>query len=158
MDAFVGLPEVERVLGRGSTRSSIRLRSGFQIDLRVVPAESLGAALLYFTGSKGHNVALRQLAIQQGLKLNEYGLFRERRIAGRTERSDASGTARAASCAGSMNRARSTGACPRSSSTGRSAATCRRRPTGPTAPIRSRPWRVPPANSGWSTSRSPITR
>ena len=86
MDAFVGLPEVERVLGRGSTRSSIRLRSGFQIDLRVIPAESLGAALLYFTGSKGHNVALRQLAIQQGLKLNEYGLFRgTRRIAGRTE-------------------------------------------------------------------------
>jgi DNA polymerase (family 10) len=86
MDAFVGLPEVERVLGRGSTRSSVRLRSGFQIDLRVVPADSLGAALLYFTGSKGHNVALRQLAIQQGLKLNEYGLFRgTRRIAGRTE-------------------------------------------------------------------------
>ena len=86
MDAFVGLPEVERVLGRGSTRSSVRLRSGFQIDLRVVPAESLGAALLYFTGSKGHNVALRQLAIQKGLKLNEYGLFRgTRRIAGRTE-------------------------------------------------------------------------
>jgi DNA polymerase (family X) len=86
MDAFVGLPEVERVLGRGSTRSSVRLRSGFQIDLRVVPAECLGAALLYFTGSKGHNVALRQLAIQQGLKLNEYGLFRgTRRIAGRTE-------------------------------------------------------------------------
>jgi len=86
MDAFVGLPEVERVLGRGSTRSSFRLRSGFQIDLRVVPADSLGAALLYFTGSKGHNVALRQLAIQQGLKLNEYGLFRgTRRIAGRTE-------------------------------------------------------------------------
>jgi len=86
MNAFVGLPEVERVLGRGSTRSSVRLRSGFQIDLRVVPAESLGAALLYFTGSKGHNVALRQLAIQKGLKLNEYGLFRgTRRIAGRTE-------------------------------------------------------------------------
>ena len=86
MDAFVGLPEVERVLGRGSTRSSVRLRSGFQIDLRVVPADSLGAALLYFTGSKGHNVALRQLAIQKGLKLNEYGLFRgTRRIAGRTE-------------------------------------------------------------------------
>lgn len=86
MDAFVGLPEVERVLGRGSTRSSVRLRSGFQVDLRVVPADSLGAALLYFTGSKGHNVALRQLAIQKGLKLNEYGLFRgTRRIAGRTE-------------------------------------------------------------------------
>ncbi len=87
MDAFVGLPEVERVLGRGGTRSSVRLRSGFQVDLRVVLAESLGAALLYFTGSKAHNVGLRQLAIQQGLKLNEYGLFRgTRRVAGRTER------------------------------------------------------------------------
>jgi DNA polymerase (family 10) len=86
MDAFVGLPEVERVLGRGGTRSSVRLRSGFQVDLRVVPAESLGAALLYFTGSKAHNVSLRQLAIQRGLKLNEYGLFRgTRRVAGRTE-------------------------------------------------------------------------
>jgi DNA polymerase (family 10) len=87
MDAFVGLPEVDRVLGRGETRSSVRLRSGFQVDLRVVPAESLGAALLYFTGSKAHNVTLRQLAIQKGLKLNEYGLFRgTRRVAGRTER------------------------------------------------------------------------
>ncbi|HKA27890.1 MAG TPA: DNA polymerase/3'-5' exonuclease PolX [Candidatus Binatia bacterium] len=86
MDTFVGLPEVERVLGRGSTRSSVRLRTGFQVDLRVVPAESFGAALLYFTGSKAHNVALRQLAIAKGLKLNEYGLFRgTRRVAGRTE-------------------------------------------------------------------------
>jgi DNA polymerase (family X) len=86
MDAFVGLSEVERVLGRGPTRSSVRLRSGFQVDLRVVPAESFGAALVYFTGSKAHNVSLRQLAIGKGLKLNEYGLFRgTRRIAGRTE-------------------------------------------------------------------------
>jgi DNA polymerase (family X) len=86
MDAFVTLPEVERILGRGTTRSSVRLRSGLQIDLRVVPAGSFGAALVYFTGSKAHNVALRQLAIAKGLKLNEYGLFRgTRRIAGRTE-------------------------------------------------------------------------
>jgi DNA polymerase (family X) len=86
MDAFVALPEVERVLGRGPTRSSVRLRTGFQVDLRVVPAESFGAALVYFTGSKAHNVSLRQLAIGKGLKLNEYGLFRgTRRIAGRTE-------------------------------------------------------------------------
>jgi DNA polymerase (family X) len=86
MDAFVTLPEVERILGRGTTRSSVRLRSGLQIDLRVVPPGSFGAALVYFTGSKAHNVALRQLAIAKGLKLNEYGLFRgTRRIAGRTE-------------------------------------------------------------------------
>src|SRR5262249_33477070 len=77
----------DRVLGRAESRASVRVGSGFEPALGVVPAESLGAALLYFTGSKAHNVALRQLAIQKGLKLNEYGLFRgTRRVAGRTER------------------------------------------------------------------------
>ncbi len=86
MDAFTGLPEVAHVLGRGTTRASVRLASGFQVDLRVVPAQSFGAAWLYFTGSKAHNVALRQRAIEHGLKLNEYGLFNgTRRVAGRTE-------------------------------------------------------------------------
>jgi DNA polymerase (family 10) len=86
MDAFVGLPEVAHVLGRGTTRASVRLQSGFQVDLRVVPDVSVGAALLYFTGSKAHNVALRQRAVDRGLKLNEYGLFKgTRRVAGRTE-------------------------------------------------------------------------
>jgi DNA polymerase (family 10) len=84
--AFTALPEVVRVLGRGDTKGSVKLRSGLQVDLRVVPAESLGAALMYFTGSKAHNVALRQLAIKHRFKLNEYGLFRgTRRVAGRTE-------------------------------------------------------------------------
>ena len=84
--ALARLPGVERVLGQGRTKSSVKLAGGLQVDLRVVPAESFGAALCYFTGSKGHNVALRQLAIKQGLKLNEYGLFRgARRLAGRTE-------------------------------------------------------------------------
>ncbi|HLK09913.1 MAG TPA: DNA polymerase/3'-5' exonuclease PolX [Candidatus Binatia bacterium] len=84
--AFVALPGVERVLGRGDTKASVKLAGGLQVDLRVVPVESFGAALLYFTGSKAHNVALRQVAIKRGLKLNEYGLFRgERRVAGRTE-------------------------------------------------------------------------
>jgi DNA polymerase (family 10) len=83
---FVALPQVARVLGRGDTKASIRLASGLQVDLRVVPPESFGAALVYFTGSKAHNVALRQRAIAQRLKLNEYGLFRgTRRIAGRSE-------------------------------------------------------------------------
>jgi len=86
MQAFVGLPQVARVLGQGDTKSSVKLAAGLQVDLRVVPTESFGAALCYFTGSKAHNVALRQLAIKRGYKLNEYGLFRgERRIAGRTE-------------------------------------------------------------------------
>jgi DNA polymerase (family 10) len=86
MNAFVGLPEVARVLGQGPTKSSAKLASGLQVDLRVVPAESLGAALCYFTGSKSHNVTLRQLAIKRGCKLNEYGLFKgTRRLAAKTE-------------------------------------------------------------------------
>ena len=83
---FATLPQVERVLGQGDTKCSVTLATGLQVDLRVVPEASFGAALLYFTGSKAHNVALRQLAIKQALKLNEYGLFRDgRRVAGRTE-------------------------------------------------------------------------
>ena len=86
VEAFTSLAQVARVLGRGDTKGSVKLASGLQVDLRVVPEESFGAALLYFTGSKSHNVSLRQLAIKKGLKLNEYGLFRgTRRVAGRTE-------------------------------------------------------------------------
>ncbi|MEO8077801.1 MAG: DNA polymerase/3'-5' exonuclease PolX [Acidobacteriota bacterium] len=88
MEAFTGYRLVERVLGRGDTKSSILLRGGFQADLRLVPSESLGAAQQYFTGSKAHNIALRDRAIQRGLKLNEYGLFRvddEVRVAGENE-------------------------------------------------------------------------
>ncbi|MBI4001126.1 MAG: DNA polymerase/3'-5' exonuclease PolX [Nitrospira defluvii] len=88
MDRFVAYPEVEEVLAQGETKASIRLQSQLQVDLRVVPEESYGAALLYFTGSKDHNVVLRQLAQQRGLKLNEYGVFRgESRVAGETEES-----------------------------------------------------------------------
>jgi DNA polymerase (family 10) len=84
--AFAALPGVARVLVRGDAKCSVRLESGLQVDLRVVPAASLGAALLYFTGSKAHNVALRQIAIKKKLKLNEYGLFSgTRSVAGRTE-------------------------------------------------------------------------
>jgi len=83
---FVALPEVARVLARGDTKASVHAADGFQIDLRVVPEASFGAALLYFTGSKAHNVALRQRALKRGWKLNEYGLLREgRRLAGRSE-------------------------------------------------------------------------
>jgi DNA polymerase (family X) len=86
IEAFTRLPQVTRVLGQGDTKGSVKLESGLQVDLRVVPEESFGAALLYFTGSKSHNVSLRQIAIKKGLKLNEYGLFRgNRSIAGRTE-------------------------------------------------------------------------
>ncbi|MCX8072869.1 MAG: DNA polymerase/3'-5' exonuclease PolX [Candidatus Binatia bacterium] len=86
MDFFVNMPEVQYVHGKGHTKSSVKLHMGMDLDLRVVPAESWGAALNYFTGSKAHNVALRRIAMEKGLKLNEYGLFRgERVIAGRTE-------------------------------------------------------------------------
>ena len=88
MDAFVTGPMVERVLGHGATKSSVRVRGGFQADLRLVPEESRGAAMQYFTGSKAHNIALRDRAIQRGLKLNEYGLYRidnDERVTGETE-------------------------------------------------------------------------
>jgi DNA polymerase (family X) len=85
-DRLVGYDNVAQVLARGPTRTTVVLRSGLQVDLRVVPQESYGAALLYFTGSKAHNIALRGLAIERGWKLNEYGLFDgETRIAGQTE-------------------------------------------------------------------------
>ena len=88
MDAFTGYKLVERILAHGDTKSSVRLWGGFQADLRLVPGESLGAALQYFTGSKAHNIVLRDRAIQQGMKLNEYGLYRvedNTRVAGEDE-------------------------------------------------------------------------
>lgn len=90
MDRFGEFPGVASVLARGDTKMSVRLSSGFQVDLRIVPRESFGAALQYFTGSKAHNVVLRGLAKQRGLKINEYGVFRmegeqETYLAGATE-------------------------------------------------------------------------
>ncbi len=96
MRQFVTMPEVINVIAHGDTKSSIKVRGGLNVDLRVVSEESYGAALAYFTGSKDHNVAMRQLAIKKGWKLNEYGLFKatsergraigkEKMIAGRTE-------------------------------------------------------------------------
>lgn len=88
VEAFTAYSAVTRVLARGKTRASVLLASGLQVDLRVVRAESFGAAWLYFTGSKPHNIALRKLAQQARLKLNEYGLYRgDRRLAGATEAS-----------------------------------------------------------------------
>lgn len=86
MDFFVSMPEVIHVIAHGETKSAVKLEGGLNVDLRVVPAESYGAALNYFTGSKDHNVALREIAISKGWKLNEYGLFKgKKRLAGRTE-------------------------------------------------------------------------
>jgi DNA polymerase (family 10) len=88
MHRFAAAADVAAVLAKGPTRASVVLANGMQVDLRAVPPESFGAALLYFTGSKSHNITLRQRALGAGLKLNEYGLYREgRRIAGDTEAS-----------------------------------------------------------------------
>jgi len=85
-DKLVGYENVTEVLAHGPTRTTVVLRSGLQVDIRAVPEQSYGAALLYFTGSKAHNIALRGLANEHGWKLNEYGLFAgKRRIAGASE-------------------------------------------------------------------------
>lgn len=75
MERFVSYPSVDKTLAAGETRGSVLLRSGLQVDLRVVPAESYGAALVYFTGSKEHNIRLRQRALDRGLTISEYGVF-----------------------------------------------------------------------------------
>ncbi len=86
MQRFVDYDEVAEVASRGDTRSTVHLRSGMQVDLRLLPQVSFGAALHYFTGSKAHNVAVRKLGRKRGYKLNEYGVFEgDQRIAGRTE-------------------------------------------------------------------------
>jgi len=83
---FTKMSDVSRVLAKGSTKASVLLKSGLQIDLRVVDSSSYGAALQYFTGSKEHNIAVRSLAIKKGLKINEYGVFKgKKKIAGKTE-------------------------------------------------------------------------
>jgi DNA polymerase (family 10) len=86
MRDFVAYDAVAEVLSQGTTRASVRLRRGMQVDLRLVPDVSYGAALYYFTGSRAHNIAMRKIAVARGLKINEYGVYRgKRRIAGRSE-------------------------------------------------------------------------
>jgi DNA polymerase (family 10) len=88
MQAFVGLPQVADVLERGETKASIRHREGIQVDIRVVEPACFGAALAYFTGSKQHNIRIREMAVKKGLKVSEYGVFRAstgRRVASATE-------------------------------------------------------------------------
>ena len=85
--AFTHLPEVKEILASGDTKASVIVEGGTQIDLRVVEEESYGAALQYFTGSKGHNIHLRRIAKAKGIKINEYGLFKgEKRIGGKEEK------------------------------------------------------------------------
>jgi DNA polymerase (family 10) len=88
MDRFVVYDEVVNVLSKGTTRSSVILRCGLQVDLRLVEPESFGAALQYFTGSQAHNIAVRRLGRQRGLKINEYGVFKfDEQVAGASEKS-----------------------------------------------------------------------
>jgi DNA polymerase (family 10) len=76
IDFFVKLPGAVKIWGKGPTKASIRLKEGFDVDLRVLPEKQFGSALQYFTGSKEHNIVLRKIAIDKGMKLSEYGLFR----------------------------------------------------------------------------------
>jgi len=88
MEAFVSYPDVKEILMKGPTKSSIVLKNNLQVDIRAVETASFGAALQYFTGSKEHNVAMRKIGLDMGLKLNEYGVFErdsEKRVAGETE-------------------------------------------------------------------------
>lgn len=86
MDLFADYDEVVEVVSKGKTRSTVRFRCGIQVDLRVVPQASYGAALHYFTGSKAHNIAVRKLGANNGYKINEYGVFKgDKRVAGKTE-------------------------------------------------------------------------
>ncbi|KUJ79158.1 DNA polymerase III [Microbulbifer flavimaris] len=88
MEHFTSYEDIEEVASRGETRSTVYLRCGMQVDLRVVPQVSFGSAQHYFTGSKDHNIAVRKLGIKKGYKINEYGVFEgDKRIAGETEKS-----------------------------------------------------------------------
>jgi DNA polymerase (family 10) len=89
VDFFAKMPNVADVLAKGSTKSSVRLKEGMQVDLRVMDDKIFGAALLYFTGSREHNILLRRIAIEKGLKLSEYGLFGKKKgnlVGGKTEK------------------------------------------------------------------------
>ena len=99
MDRLAEYEAVAEVMARGPTKMTVRLRNGLQMDLRVVPEESYGAALVYFTGSKAHNIVIRRMAQERDLKINEYGVFRDTKRSVGT-RQKAEGSPEAASSAG----------------------------------------------------------
>jgi len=87
MDRFTAYEDVRKVVSKGDTRSTVVLKSGLQVDLRVLPAVGYGAGLHYFTGSKAHNIAVRKRGVKKNLKINEYGVYRgKKRVAGKTEK------------------------------------------------------------------------
>ena len=156
---LVSYENVAEVLARGPTRTTVVLRSGIQVDLRVVPEKSYGAALLYFTGSKAHNIALRGLANERGWKLNEYGLFAgKRRSPAQPKRMSTRSwdcPSFRPSCAriAARSRRRSKHICRISLRSMTSKATFTFIPTGPMGPSRSPKWRQP--RSGGVTNTSP---
>ena len=86
MDSFVHLPQVDKVIAKGGTKTSVLLKNGMQADVRVVDPSSFGAAVYYFTGSKAHNIQIREMAVKKGLKINEYGIFRgSKKLGGKDE-------------------------------------------------------------------------
>ena len=165
MQRFAAYDEVAEVLSRGTTRASVVLKSGLQVDLRVVPADSYGAALHYFTGSKAHNIAIRRLAQERGLKINEYGVFRgSERIAGE-DRGIGLRRGRAALYPAGTARGsrRNRGGARRPAAASWSswptcAATCTRTPRPPTATTACARWRWRPRRAGSTTWPSPSTR
>ena len=163
-DRLVRYENVAEVVAHGPTRTTVMLRSGLQVDVRAVPEQSYGAALLYFTGSKAHNIALRGLANQHGWKLNEYGLFSgKRRIAGATEE-DVYEKLGLAFIAPELREDRGEIAAARRPANCRSwcglpifEATFTFTPTGPTARLPSPAWPRRRRRAATSISRSPTT-
>ncbi len=167
MDRFAEFPDAETVIGRGATKMSIRLADGLQVDLRVVPAKSFGAALVYFTGSKDHNIVLRGLAKDRGLKINEYGVFRvaatrrptspaapKRRS---TPRSTCPGFRPSCARPGANSSGPPAARFPSSSSSTIWSATCTCTPPPPTARPPWPKWSTPPGHADSNTSPLPIT-
>jgi DNA polymerase (family 10) len=88
MDRFIKLPQVDRVMAKGETKSAVVMKNGMQADIRVVDPKSFGAAVHYFTGSKQHNIRIRELGIKKGLKINEYGIFKKEKLIGGEKEND----------------------------------------------------------------------
>jgi DNA polymerase (family 10) len=164
MQRFVAYEDVAQIVASGTTRATVRLRNGVQVDLRVVPEASYGAALQYFTGSKAHNIALRARAVKRGLKLSEYGLFKDKsasRVARSRRSIGGSGCPTSSrSCARTVVRLRQPRAasCRSSSRSTICAGICIATRTRRMAATASKPWPAARRSSATSTSRSAITR
>ena len=149
IETLTTLPSVTEVIVRGPTKTSVRHQDGLQIDLRVVEPAAFGAALQYFTGSKDHNVRVREIASRRGLRISEYGVFDERtgdRVAGATEEEVYATVGlpwippELRENQGEIEAAREGAAAHAGHRRATSAATCTRTPTGRTAVTRWRRW------------------